>query len=140
MRTIRPLGNLCNNALIMQRGGPDRTGDPRVPFFPPPGRSFGNWMLTSLVQNIFGGRTKDMLSGSRVFSRRFVKSFPALSRGFKIETELTVHALELRMPIADVDTVNVDRPPPVPRASSERSRMESGPCYSSSAWCRKKGR
>jgi hypothetical protein len=50
-----------------------------------------------------------MLTGYRVFSRRFVKSFPALSRGFEIETELTVHALELRMPIADVDTAYIDR-------------------------------
>lgn len=76
-----------------------------------PGHRFGNWMLTSLVAGIFGNRTKDMLTGYRVFSRRFVKSFPALSRGFEIETELTVHALELRMPIADVDTVYVDRLP-----------------------------
>ncbi|WP_400085047.1 glycosyltransferase family 2 protein [Yoonia sp. R78084] len=76
-----------------------------------PGHRFGNWMLTGLVASIFGKRTKDMLTGYRVFSRRFVKSFPALSRGFEIETELTVHALELRMPIADVDTVYVDRLP-----------------------------
>lgn len=76
-----------------------------------PGHRFGNWMLTSLVARIFGKRTKDMLTGYRVFSRRFVKSFPALSRGFEIETELTVHALELRMPIADVDTAYVDRLP-----------------------------
>ena len=76
-----------------------------------PGHRFGNWMLTNLVTGIFGRRTKDMLSGYRVFSRRFVKSFPALSRGFEIETELTVHALELRMPIADCDTVYTDRLP-----------------------------
>lgn len=76
-----------------------------------PGHRFGNRMLTGLVAGIFGKRTKDMLTGYRVFSRRFVKCFPALSRGFEIETELTVHALELRMPIADVDTVYVDRLP-----------------------------
>jgi glycosyltransferase involved in cell wall biosynthesis len=76
-----------------------------------PGHRFGNWMLTNLVTSIFGKRTKDMLTGYRVFSRRFVKSFPALSRGFEIETELTVHALELRMPIADVDTAYIDRLP-----------------------------
>lgn len=76
-----------------------------------PGHRFGNWMLTALVANIFGKRTKDMLTGYRVFSRRFVKSFPALSRGFEIETELIVHALELRMPIADMDTAYVDRLP-----------------------------
>lgn len=76
-----------------------------------PGHRFGNWMLTRLVTTIFGKRTRDMLTGYRVFSRRFVKSFPALSRGFEIETELTVHALELRMPIADVQTAYVDRLP-----------------------------
>ncbi|MEM9783850.1 MAG: glycosyltransferase family 2 protein [Pseudomonadota bacterium] len=75
-----------------------------------PGHRFGNAMLTGLVAAIFGRRTDDMLSGYRVFSRRFVKSFPAISRGFEIETELTVHALELRMPIADVDTAYLDRP------------------------------
>ena len=76
-----------------------------------PGHRFGNWMLTRLVTGIFGKRTTDMLSGYRVFSRRFVKSFPALSRGFEIETELTVHALELRMPIMDHDTIYVERLP-----------------------------
>jgi glycosyltransferase involved in cell wall biosynthesis len=68
------------------------------------GHRLGNTFLTRVVTTIFGNRTSDMLSGYRVFSRRFVKSFPALSRGFEIETELTVHALELRMPMADVDT------------------------------------
>ena len=76
-----------------------------------PGHKFGNWALTGLVRWVFGNRIRDMLSGYRVFSRRFVKSFPALSRGFEIETELTVHALELRMPIADEETAYVDRPP-----------------------------
>ncbi len=76
-----------------------------------PGHRFGNAMLTGLVATIFGRRTKDMLTGYRVFSRRFVKSFPALSHGFEIETELTVHALELRMPIADCDTAYIDRLP-----------------------------
>jgi glycosyltransferase involved in cell wall biosynthesis len=88
-----------------------------------PGHKFGNWMLTSLVATIFGKRTKDMLSGYRVFSRRFVKSFPALSRGFEIETELTVHALELRMPIADVDTVYGDR---LPGSISKLSTIRDG--------------
>lgn len=76
-----------------------------------PGHKFGNWALTGLVRLFFGDRTRDMLSGYRVFSRRFVKSFPALSRGFEIETELTVHALELRMPIADENTAYIDRLP-----------------------------
>lgn len=76
-----------------------------------PGHRFGNNMLTGVVAMIFGSCTQDMLSGYRVFSRRFVKSFPALSRGFEIETELTVHALELRMPTLDIDTRYVGRLP-----------------------------
>jgi len=75
-----------------------------------PGHRFGNVMLTFMVQFIFGKRIGDLLSGYRVFSRRFVKSFPALSSGFEIETELTVHALELRMPLAEVPTRYKDRP------------------------------
>lgn len=67
-----------------------------------PGHRFGNRILTGLVTRVFGERVKDMLSGYRVMSRRFVKSFPALSTGFEIETEITVHALELRVPIAEV--------------------------------------
>ena len=74
------------------------------------GHRFGNMVLTNLVQLLFGKQVEDMLSGYRVFSRRFVKSFPALSSGFEIETELTVHALELRMPIAEVKTDYKDRP------------------------------
>jgi len=76
-----------------------------------PGHRFGNWMLTSMVSWIFGNRFTDMLSGYRVFSRRYVKSFPALSAGFETETELTVHALELRMPTAEIMTPYQDRPP-----------------------------
>lgn len=75
-----------------------------------PGHRFGNWLLTSMVGWIFGNRFKDMLSGYRVFSRRYVKSFPALAAGFETETELTVHALELRMPTDEVATPYKDRP------------------------------
>ncbi len=74
------------------------------------GHQIGNKLLTGAVQIIFGNRFKDMLSGYRVFSRRFVRSFPALSKGFEIETELTVHALCLRMPIAEIETDYVARP------------------------------
>jgi hypothetical protein len=74
------------------------------------GHRFGNMVLTNLVQLLFGKQIEDMLSGYRVFSRRFVKSFPALSSGFEIETELTVHSLELCMPIAEVETSYKDRP------------------------------
>jgi hypothetical protein len=74
------------------------------------GHRFGNRMLTGIVQVIFGRQFGDMLSGYRVFSRRFVKSFPASSNGFEIETELTVHALELRMKTAEVPTRYKERP------------------------------
>lgn len=68
------------------------------------GHRFGNILLTAIVRFLFGNKFTDMLTGYRVFSRRFVKSFPALSRGFEIETELSVHALELRMPVAELAT------------------------------------
>ena len=66
-----------------------------------PGHRLGNRVLSGIVASIFGNRFSDMLSGYKIFSRRFVKSFPALSSGFEIETELTVHALELAMPLAE---------------------------------------
>lgn len=74
------------------------------------GHRFGNKLLTSLVAVLFGNRFSDMLSGYRVISRRLAKSFPVLSAGFEIETELTVHALQLRVPIAEVPTAYKDRP------------------------------
>ena len=74
------------------------------------GHKFGNTVLTGLVQHIFGDRVRDMLSGYRVFSRRFVKSFPALASGFETETEFTVHALELGMPVGEVATAYKERP------------------------------
>jgi glycosyltransferase involved in cell wall biosynthesis len=75
------------------------------------GHRLGNMVLTGLVRRIFGNRVSDMLSGYRVFSRRFVKSFPALADGFETETEFTVHALELKMPIGEVVTAYRGRPP-----------------------------
>ena len=66
------------------------------------GHRLGNALLTALVRGVFGDRISDVLSGYRVFSRRFVKTFPALANGFEIETEFTVHALELRMPVGEV--------------------------------------
>jgi glycosyltransferase involved in cell wall biosynthesis len=75
-----------------------------------PGHRLGNRMLTGVVAAIFGNRITDMLSGYRVFSRRFVKSFPALAAGFETETEFTVHALELKMPVGEVATRYKDRP------------------------------
>jgi glycosyltransferase involved in cell wall biosynthesis len=74
------------------------------------GHRLGNVLISGTVARIFGNRFRDILSGYRVFSRRFVKSFPALSAGFEIETELTVHALQLRMPTAEIDTRYDERP------------------------------
>ena len=75
-----------------------------------PGHRTGNWMLTSFLSAVFGQAFKDILSGYRVFSRRFVKSFPVLSDGFEIETELSVHALELALPVAEIETPYYARP------------------------------
>ncbi|MBX6744318.1 MAG: glycosyltransferase [Acetobacteraceae bacterium] len=75
-----------------------------------PGHRFGNALLTGMVRQIFGNRITDMLSGYRAFSRRFVKSFPALAEGFETETEFTVHALELRLPVGEVLTPYRERP------------------------------
>jgi len=75
-----------------------------------PGHRLGNRVLTGLVRRLFGSRIDDMLSGYRVFSRRFVKSFPTSAREFEIETELTVHALQMRMAVAEIDTAYKERP------------------------------
>lgn len=74
------------------------------------GHRLGNRLLTAVLSRLFGREFTDILSGYRVFSRRFVKSFPALSEGFETEAELTVHALELRMPVAEVPTTYAARP------------------------------
>jgi glycosyltransferase involved in cell wall biosynthesis len=73
------------------------------------GHQLGNVLLTGVVANLFGDRFTDILSGYRVFSKRFVKSFPALAKGFETETELTIHALELGMPVAEVATPYASR-------------------------------
>lgn len=75
-----------------------------------PGHRLGNALLSRMVQLIFGPHFVDMLSGYKVFSRRFVKTFPALSDGFELETELTVHALDLRMPSAETILPYRERP------------------------------
>lgn len=74
------------------------------------GHRFGNWVLTEFVARLFSRSFIDILSGYRVFSRRYVKSFPAISTGFEIETELTVHALELLMPTEEIETPYKSRP------------------------------
>ena len=74
------------------------------------GHVLGNKLFTGLLSGLFGRSFSDIFSGYRVFSRRFVKSFPVLSEGFEIETEMSVHALELRMPVGEVETVYAARP------------------------------
>jgi glycosyltransferase involved in cell wall biosynthesis len=76
-----------------------------------PGHKAGNLFLTGFVNLLFKAKLIDMLSGYRVFSRRYVKSFPSLSHGFEIEAEFTIHALELRMPFAEEPTLYGERPP-----------------------------
>ena len=74
------------------------------------GHAIGNRAFTGLLAGLFGRSFSDIFSGYRVFSRRFVKSFPVLSSGFEIETEISVHALELRMPVGEVETAYAARP------------------------------
>lgn len=75
-----------------------------------PGHEWGNKAITKSVELIFGDNTRDMLSGYRVMTRRFVKSFPVFSKGFEIETELSVHALELALPCGELETKYYARP------------------------------
>lgn len=74
------------------------------------GHAFGNALLSGFLSRLFGRSCADILSGYRAFSRRFAKSFPVLSSGFEIETELTVHALELKLPVAEVPVAFKERP------------------------------
>jgi glycosyltransferase involved in cell wall biosynthesis len=74
------------------------------------GHRFGNKMLTGILAQLFGRTFSDILSGYRIFSRRFVKSFPVLSAGFEIETEISIHALELQMPVGEIVTQYGARP------------------------------
>ncbi|MEG8038481.1 glycosyltransferase family 2 protein [Sphingomonas sp. LR60] len=74
------------------------------------GHRLGNALLTGMLTRLFGRSFTDILTGYRVFSRRFVKSFPVLSVGFEIETEISVHALELKMPVGEVETPYFARP------------------------------
>ncbi len=94
--------------------GPRESGDPF-----PPGRRFGNRLFTRYVAMLFGRQFTDILSGYRVFSRRFVKSFPTLAAGFEIETELTIHCLDLRLPVGEMAT------PYGTRAAGSASKLKS---------------
>ena len=100
------LRTLLENRLDMVTGV--RVTDAQAAYRP--GHRLGNQLLTGVVRRVFGNRVTDMLSGYRCFSRRFVKSFPALARGFETETEFTVHALELRMPMGEIRTAYAERP------------------------------
>jgi glycosyltransferase involved in cell wall biosynthesis len=75
-----------------------------------PGHRFGNRLLPGLVRRIFGARTSDMLSGLKAFSRRFAKTFPSMSHGFEIETEIMIHALEMRLPASEIEAPYGQRP------------------------------
>lgn len=73
------------------------------------GHRWGNRLFNIIVRRLFGDKFTDIFSGYRVFSRRFVKSFPALSTGFEIETEMSVHAIHLRLPTAEIETDYFER-------------------------------
>ena len=93
------------NAQRIEQAGAGKVGAYRR------GHRTGNFVLAGMVRFVFGDRIKDMLSGYRVFSRRFVKTFPALASGFETETEFTIHALDMLMPIAEMPTQYRERPP-----------------------------
>jgi hypothetical protein len=97
---------LCGQRLDMVNAARRRTCDAAYR----PGHKFGNRLLGGLVRRIFGARITDILSGYRAFSRRYVKTFPALAQGFEIETEFTVHALDLSMPLAEIEADYRERP------------------------------
>jgi glycosyltransferase involved in cell wall biosynthesis len=101
------VAKLCDDNLDMVVGRRIETHDAAYRA----GHRLGNAVLTGLVRKLFDAKIADMLSGYRVFSRRFVKSFPAFSREFEIETELTVHAMQMKMAVAEVDTNYKERPP-----------------------------
>jgi glycosyltransferase involved in cell wall biosynthesis len=104
--SVEMIGRMQSEMLDMVNGA--RVA--RNPSAYPPGHALGNLILTGLVRRIFGKRFVDMLSGYKVFSRRYVKSFPALASGFEIETALTIHALELHMPVDEIKTPYGERP------------------------------
>ena len=101
------IDTLLNNNLDMVVGRRIETGSSVYPY----GHRFGNRLLTGISRILFGKQPSDLLSGYRVMSRRFIKSFPAVSSGFEIETELTLHALSLNIPTAEVETSYRSRPP-----------------------------
>jgi len=103
----RMIDELAANDLDMVTAVRDEQGERRAYRR---GHRIGNRVFNALLGMLFGARPADMLSGYRVLSRRFAKSFPAISRGFEIETELAIHALEQRLPTAEVTTPYFERP------------------------------
>ncbi len=118
-RAPQLVSELLRNSLDMVNGARRSTAQSAYR----PGHRFGNRVLSGLVKAFFGDRLSDLLSGYRVFSRRFVKSFPALAAGFEIETEFSVHALQLRMPVSEIETPYRERPP---GSSSKLSTYKDG--------------
>jgi len=102
------INHLIENQLDMVVGRRREAADSTAAYRA--GHRMGNAMLSKTVAYAFGSGSLDMLSGYRVLSRRYVKSFPVASRGFEIETEMTVHALDLDLPFDEVDTAYVQRP------------------------------
>ena len=107
LRSFRPQRIACVTALMSPRPFASSARTTRSFALGPISRT----RLATKVPWLFGSQIDDMLSGYRVFSRRFVKSFPSFSREFEIETELTVHAMQMRMPVAELDTNYKERPP-----------------------------
>jgi glycosyltransferase involved in cell wall biosynthesis len=102
------ISRLCHDHLDMVVGRRVVDADTKNAYRP--GHQLGNRLLTGSARWVFGNGPRDMLSGYRVFSRRYVKSFPAASRGFEVETEMTIHALELNLPFDEVPTRYGERP------------------------------
>ncbi len=105
----RLINHLIENQLDMVVGRRLEAEDSKATYRA--GHRLGNSMLSGVVAYAFGRGSVDMLSGYRVLSRRYVKSFPAASRGFETETEMTVHALDLDLPFDEIDTAYAERPP-----------------------------
>ncbi len=114
---IEKLTQECLDMVVGVRSDQDREKVYR------PGHRFGNRIMTAVVAYLFENKFHDVLSGYRVLSRRFVKSFPSLGSGFEIEVLLTVHALELRLPTAEVESSYFER---VPGTTSKLNTVADG--------------
>lgn len=102
-RAIALLKEQSLDMIVCTRTPKDKSAFPR-------GHSFGNRWFTQAVNILFNSHFHDILSGYRVLSRRFVKSFPIISQGFEIEAEITIHAMQLGVPVAEINTPYAERP------------------------------